>query len=1039
MQRILVAAFSAFALVAFNAHSASCPQSKELPTNIGDRCEVNGALSTFTLLFTEGFDDGTSVTRLGGDNNQGNTVGQQRKMAFIKAAEILANQIKFDVPGESVIVDARFSNLECESNAATLGSAGATTYLAPPTSGSSSNGAWQADTYYPIALFNHLKKQSQRGSLSSDIRAKFNANLGAANCLSGSGWYYGFDAPPSNRIGFVTVLLHEMLHGMGISSLVNVSTGAKANGLNDVFSNQLSTLSTLWKNANDAQRRASITSVNGLLWNGASVNSHARGKLNAGFNDNNANGQFDADDRVQMFAPSAIQSGSSVSHFDTAVSPNELMEPEYTKGSLDIGLALYALKDIGWGIKDDSQVNAAPVWSTPSTLSTNEDTVFSANLNDWVADADTPDSVLTLRISTCPANLRCQLSSDHRLEMTPNADFFGQTDRIHLEADDGQHRVSTSFTLRVNPVNDAPSLSIEDQTVNANGSLTLDLSASANDVEGDALSFRVKTCASNITCALSGTQLTLTPSPDYSNPTNLIEVVVSDVLGAQTTARFNLAVQSPLSWSVIAPIRVENTQNMRISLADYVNTPGLSFSVTGCDAALHCTINNGELSVTANQYGEYRVSVSASDGNHIANTVIVVRVPEPPTLMHQGRVLNRADEHTLGLTEERLSLTQSPQGYTYRLSLDGNDVSSLVRVESQSIGLTMPTRGQFAGRYELTLSQFGREYRYTFMRPLRTTLNVEHLLAEKSAQPLLIEGGRANTVYTLTTTNAVVRLQNANGQPIDRVQASNDRATFNRARVWLQSPALTANAQDQVRIDGGGLNATKRISMLPVHPLTLSFYDSLGNAVSDVTLTLLDQRLNTRYAMRTRYDSGSRHTLTLALPNVESNLTARVQASGFAYQDIVLSDQQDQRVLFERAAKLTLLSGYITSYGSVDFSTELPVVEVEFTDGSRQSAVVALTHAQHASFRLVFDATQHLLTKLHIRHRDTHPSTYSLLNGVPSRIELTPNNASSPQGSSTSGGGLPLTHTLVLMLVMLMRRITLSHSSEYSRGRSNKD
>lgn len=1041
MQQILVAVFSAFALVAFNAHSASCPKANENPTNIGNSCEVKGALSTFTLLFTEGFNDGSLVARLGGDNNQGNTVGQQRKMAFIKAAEVLTNQIKFDVPGDSVIVDARFSNLACESNAATLGSAGATTYLAPPTSGSSPNGAWQANTYYPVALFNHLKKQNQRGALNSDIRANFNANLGASNCLSGTRWYYGFDAPPPGRIGFVTVLLHEMLHGMGISSLVNPSTGAKPNGFDDVFSNQLSTRSTLWKNASDAQRRASITSVSGLLWNGASVNSNARGKLNAGFNDNNANGQFDADDRVQMFAPSSIQSGSSVSHFDKAVSPNEFMEPEYTKGSLDIGLALYALKDIGWGIKDNTTVNAAPVWSVPSNLATNEDTVFSANLNDWVSDADTPNSALTLRISTCPASLRCQLSPDHRLSITPSADFFGETGNINLEADDGQHRVSASFTLRVNPVNDAPSFSIADQTVNANDALTLNLAALATDVEGDALSFSVETCARNITCALSGTQLTLTPNADYSNPTNLIEVVVRDALGAQTAARFNLSVRSPLIWSSIDPIRVENTQNIRISLATYVNTPGAVFSITGCDAALRCTINNGELNVTANQYGEYRVTVTASDGGHTANTVIVVRVPEPPTLMQQGRELSRAGEHTLGLTDERLSLTQSPQSYTYRLSLDGNDVSSLLRVESQSIGLTMPTRGQFAGRYELTLSQFGQEYRYTFTRPLRATLNVEHLLAEQSAQPLSIEGGRASTVYMLTATNAIVRLQNANGQSIDRVQASNDGATFNRARVWLQSPALTANTHDHIRIDGGGLNTTKRVSMLTVHPLTLSFYDSFGNAVRDVTLTLLDQTLKTRYAMRTRYDSGTSNALTLVLPSVENNLTARVQASGFAYQDIVLSDQRDQRVLFERAAKLTLLSGYITSHGAVDFSTELPVVEVEFTDGSRQSAVVALTHTQQASFRLVFDTSRHQLAKLHISHRDTQPAAYSLLNGAPSRIELIPNNPSthrqgsggSQGSSSTAGGNMPLVHTFVLLLAMLVRRITLSRLRSHNK------
>jgi hypothetical protein len=51
---------------------------------------------------------------------------------------------------------------------------------------------------------------------------------------------------------------------------------------------------------------------------------------------------------VEMFAPNPQQPGSSVSHFSTSLSPNELMEPFYTVPLHDVGLANELLADIGW-------------------------------------------------------------------------------------------------------------------------------------------------------------------------------------------------------------------------------------------------------------------------------------------------------------------------------------------------------------------------------------------------------------------------------------------------------------------------------------------------------------------------------------------------------------------------------------------------------------------------------------------------------------------------------------------------------------------
>lgn len=61
-----------------------------------------------------------------------------------------------------------------------------------------------------------------------------------------------------------------------------------------------------------------------------------------------------------MYAPNPAQSGSSVSHYDTALSPDELMEPSYTGPLHDVGLTLELFADLGWN------VSSGPLLPTPA-------------------------------------------------------------------------------------------------------------------------------------------------------------------------------------------------------------------------------------------------------------------------------------------------------------------------------------------------------------------------------------------------------------------------------------------------------------------------------------------------------------------------------------------------------------------------------------------------------------------------------------------------------------------------------------------------
>jgi hypothetical protein len=349
--------------------SAACPASSETMTAGNGNCTITGPESTIQVNFNSGFADTTAIAAGGG--NAATSVGGQRKLSFIKAAEILAEQL---VSNQTIIVDAAFAALFCNSSSAILGSAGATANLANV---APMPDATEDNTLYPVGLINSLGNTDYKSNL-SDINSKFNSNIGNSGCLENSdGWYYGFDAAPDNYIGFTTVLLHEMTHGVGFASLVDPSNGAKPDGLDDVFSNHLYSKSDAktWSNAgglSDEQRAASAISNTGLLWHGSNVNTQAVDLLTAGYDDADMSNSFTSGDRVQMYAPDPVEGGSSVSHFDTEASPNEIMEPQYTEGQLNLGLALYLLKDIGW----DIVVPFSTTIEVNGSVHTNGDTVI---------------------------------------------------------------------------------------------------------------------------------------------------------------------------------------------------------------------------------------------------------------------------------------------------------------------------------------------------------------------------------------------------------------------------------------------------------------------------------------------------------------------------------------------------------------------------------------------------------------------------------------------------------------------------------------
>ena len=541
---------------------------------MADSVTVTGEGSTFIINKNAGFD--------GAD-------GTDRETIFVAAAQVWADILVSSVP---IVIDAEFSSsLYCNASSATLGSAGPlSTYL---TSGASSIGL-ENNVWYPTALLNAYNGSDLFAS-SADISAQFNSDLGNSDCLSSSGWYYGLDGnAPSNLIDFYEVVLHELGHGLGFLSLVN-SDGSMPNGAIDIFSTFLEDQdsSTSWSSMTDAARQASLLDDGNLVWSGAAVTALAS-DLSSGVNAGN----------VQMYAPSSYESGSSVSHFDTDLTPNELMEPQYTGGaSYTHTTALF--KDIGWTIVAAS--NDVPEITGQASLTVDEDNSLTITVADLVI-ADDDDSSFTLTVND-GANYSVSGAT-----ITPEIDFNGSLS-VPVTVNDGEtDSASFNLAITVNAVNDQPVIDSQSVlSVNEDTSLVLSLNdVSISDVDSSSFTFSV---GSGVNYSVS--DATITPEEDF-NGVLTVPVTVSD--GAADSDPFDLMVtvnavnDAPVITGQSTLVTLESTA-LTIALSDLIITdPDDSSFTLAVYSGANYSVSGATITPTADFNGALTIPVTVNDG-----------------------------------------------------------------------------------------------------------------------------------------------------------------------------------------------------------------------------------------------------------------------------------------------------------------------------------------------------------------------------------------------------------------------------------------
>src|SRR5262245_14389983 len=165
-----------------------------------------------------------------------------------------------------VEVDASFDPLPCTMNTAVIGQGGATEV-------NSNFMNATPNRWYPVALANQVAGSDLNGA-TSEIELEINVNLGSASCFSGRPFYLGLDgAAPMNSIDLLSTALHELAHGLGFFTLVDLTNGTRPSNMNDVFMVHLEDHSSArgWGSMTNAQRLASSIDTGDLHWTGTNA------------------------------------------------------------------------------------------------------------------------------------------------------------------------------------------------------------------------------------------------------------------------------------------------------------------------------------------------------------------------------------------------------------------------------------------------------------------------------------------------------------------------------------------------------------------------------------------------------------------------------------------------------------------------------------------------------------------------------------------------------------------------------------------------
>ena len=186
-------------------------------------------------------------------------------------------------------------------------------------------------------------------------------------------------------------------------------------------------------------------------------------------------------------------------------------------------------------------INDAPI-ATATSLITNEDSLAIIDVLSSASDVD--NDILSISALTAASHGVASIiieQGKQKISYTPSANFNG-TDQFNYTISDGRGGfVTKTINVTVNSINDNPTASLDNATINEDGQAIIDILSNASDVDGDQLSisgiYGVKNGVANI---VDG-KIVYSPNANYSGQTSF-NYTISDGNGGFVTKTINVTV-----------------------------------------------------------------------------------------------------------------------------------------------------------------------------------------------------------------------------------------------------------------------------------------------------------------------------------------------------------------------------------------------------------------------------------------------------------------------------------------------------------------
>ncbi|MGY6471038.1 tandem-95 repeat protein [Vibrio parahaemolyticus] len=240
--------------------------------------------------------------------------------------------------------------------------------------------------------------------------------------------------------------------------------------------------------------------------------------------------------------------------------------------------------------------------------------------------------VVSLDTNNGPANGTVLVNPDGSVTYTPNDNYVGKDTFTYVVTSGGVSE-STTVTVNVTPVNDAPVAKDDIATTQEDTAVTIDVLSNDTDVDGDKLSIQSATVpeAQGKVEIVDG-KLVFTPAENFNGYAEITYTVTDGALTDQATVKVTVnavndtpVVESNIADQALAEDFTPYTIDLNTAFSDVDNVDGeLTFSVSG-NSNIQVAIVNGIATITptADWNGSETLTFTATDpnGESVSQTV----------------------------------------------------------------------------------------------------------------------------------------------------------------------------------------------------------------------------------------------------------------------------------------------------------------------------------------------------------------------------------------------------------------------------------